>query len=280
MEILQLRYFLESAKNENFSLTAAQHYVPPSSVSSSIKKLEKELGCSLFEHLSNKIILNDNGKIFYEAVNAAFSTLDSAVVKLSKNDSALSGTIHILVRTERSLVTEKMIDFRKKYPQVVFHMTHNFASGDYLRYDMIIDESTDKYRGFTPKPIISECIKIAASKKNALLGKKLLLADLKNASFITMSEGSSLNRITKEFCIRAGFTPNIIIESDDPYYVRRYISEDFGIAFFPETSWEKDLNDSIAFLDVMDLEYTRMTYAYINNSKDSGSAVRRFFTEI
>ena len=42
MELLQLRYFYESAKTENFSHTAAKYLVSPSSVSISIKKLENE----------------------------------------------------------------------------------------------------------------------------------------------------------------------------------------------------------------------------------------------
>ena len=53
MELLQLRYFYESADNENFSRTADKYMVPPSSVSMSIKKLENELGCELFERSAN-----------------------------------------------------------------------------------------------------------------------------------------------------------------------------------------------------------------------------------
>lgn len=38
MELLQLRYFYESANNENFTHTANKYVVSPSSVSVSIKK--------------------------------------------------------------------------------------------------------------------------------------------------------------------------------------------------------------------------------------------------
>jgi hypothetical protein len=47
VELLQLRYFYESAKNENFSKTAEIFMVPTTSVSASIRRLEEELGCPL-----------------------------------------------------------------------------------------------------------------------------------------------------------------------------------------------------------------------------------------
>ena len=43
MEILQLRYFFESAKNESFTKTAEKFMVPPSSVSASVRLLENSL---------------------------------------------------------------------------------------------------------------------------------------------------------------------------------------------------------------------------------------------
>ena len=51
MELLQLRYFFESAKNENFAKTAEKYMVPASSVSASVKRLE-DGGISLDESLS------------------------------------------------------------------------------------------------------------------------------------------------------------------------------------------------------------------------------------
>lgn len=47
MEFLQLRYFYESAQNENFAKTAEKFMVPASSVSASVKRLEQELGVEL-----------------------------------------------------------------------------------------------------------------------------------------------------------------------------------------------------------------------------------------
>ena len=61
MELLQLRYFMESAQRGSFAATAEQYIVPATSVSAAVRRLEQELGCQLFDRTSNRITLNENG---------------------------------------------------------------------------------------------------------------------------------------------------------------------------------------------------------------------------
>ena len=79
MEMLQLRYFYESAKNESFAKTAEKYLVPTSSVSASIKRLEAELGIRLFDRSANRITLNANGKKLQQSLCTVFNELDQAV---------------------------------------------------------------------------------------------------------------------------------------------------------------------------------------------------------
>ena len=75
MELLQLKYFCDAAVSENFSETARKFFVPPSGISQSIGRLERELGCALFLHSGNKIRLNEEGRIFYRSASAALMLL-------------------------------------------------------------------------------------------------------------------------------------------------------------------------------------------------------------
>jgi len=65
MELLQLKYFCDAAKTQNFSQTAKKFMVPPSDISQTVKRLEKELGVALFSRHANRIVLNENGKRFF-----------------------------------------------------------------------------------------------------------------------------------------------------------------------------------------------------------------------
>ncbi len=275
MELLQLRYFLKSAQTENFSLTAAEYMVPPSTVSVSIKKLEEELGIKLFNRSANRLKLNATGKRFADAVGQALSLIDSQALMIKEEQLGISGDIRLLIRTERSFVTSKMISFRHTYNMVNFHLIHDHGAVDPSKYDVIIDETSERYVGFSQKLLVTEKIKIAASRKSKLMSQTLCLLDLKDVPFITLSRGSSLYRISESSCLQAGFKPKFVIESDDPYYIRKYIEDDFGIAFFPEASWKND-EDNIGFLTVTDFDYTRKTYAYLNTS-DASKIAKLFF---
>lgn len=277
MELLQLRYFYESAKTENFSHTAEKYMVSPSSVSISIKKLETELGCELFDRAGNKLRLNSHGRILQKALSIALPALDQAVETICAPNSEQHGDIHLLVRTERRNILDYIYRFRQAHPHVFFHISHDFNTDDPSPYDFIIDEQTTRYGGFSCRPIIKEPIRLAASRHNPLCGQQLLLGDLKNESFISMCRGSSLNRITVDTCKKAGFNPNIMIESDDPHYIQKCIEMDLGIAFIPEISWQGELGANTVLLEVADFELTRITCIYRNRTKQLSPAAMDFY---
>ncbi len=277
MELLQLKYFADSARTENFSVVANKYLVPVSSVSSSVRKLERELGCNLFDRNKNRIKLNNNGKEFYNDINTALNLISNAKEKISQKDKSELGSISILIRTKKTIISEKIIAFMKKNKNISFHLAHNYSLANYNDYDIIIDEHSSSYKGYLQKPIVKEKIKIAASKQSPLCSRQLILKDLEHMPFISMSEGSSLNKITKEVCQSIGFNPKIIIESDDNSDIKRYIQEDFGIAFVSEKFFIDDLNDEICFLNVVDFDYNRVTYIYLNNNIMISQASRSFF---
>ena len=79
MELLQLRYFKDAAELENFSMVAKKNMVPQPSISKTIGKSEDELGVLLFDRQGKRIVLNDNGKFFYEKVSTALIILTVAL---------------------------------------------------------------------------------------------------------------------------------------------------------------------------------------------------------
>ena len=79
MEMLQLRYFFDSALAESFSKTAKKYMVPVSAVSSSVRRLENELGVALFERTGNRIFLTEKGKQFLQNVEVALKEIQKGV---------------------------------------------------------------------------------------------------------------------------------------------------------------------------------------------------------
>ena len=144
MEILQLRYFYESAKTQSFTTTAKKYLVPVSAVSSSVKRLEKELGCQLFDRDANRIRLNNNGKLLQRSLCTIFHELDDTVEKLTDHNHD-SREIKLLVRGMRRNITDYITEYKAIYPDTTFKIAFEKEDVDFLDYDVVIDEENARY---------------------------------------------------------------------------------------------------------------------------------------
>ncbi len=247
MELLQLKYFCDAARTENFSHTARKFFVPTSNISQVIKRLEAELGGELFEHRKNRVVLTDGGRRFYERISAALDLIEDAKEEIN-SDGKVSGKIKMLILSNRRTVTEAIERFKSEYPEVSFIIRHE--NDTELDYDIIINDACpDGY--FEHGVLVNEEILLAMSKSHPLASRtEISPAELKDESFISMPRGRSIYNITEKICRDSGFAPNITIQTDDPYYIRKYVELSLGIAFFPASSWQGLFDESVVFKKV------------------------------
>lgn len=85
MELLQLKYFKTVADIGKITAAAEQLFISPPALSTSISRLEKELGMPLFDRTNNRIVLNRQGHIFLRYVNQIFSSLEYAQLELQQS---------------------------------------------------------------------------------------------------------------------------------------------------------------------------------------------------
>ncbi len=269
MELLQLRYFYESAENENFSKTAEKYMVPISSVSASVRRLEKELGCKLFDRLPNRILLNNNGKRLQRALSTVFFTLDEAVSELSFNSNFDNREIKLLVRAVRSDITDCISEYNTKYPNAVFNVIFDFGETDYSTYDIIIDEKTDLYNGYDSFELFNLKIKMLVNKESSLFGKKLNLKQLSNEKFISLNEKSNMHKMLIKACKNEGFTPNVIALINDIACYEKMVEAGMGIGLGRENTASNKGN--IAPLNVCDFNERYVIYTYYKKSDAHGN---------
>ncbi len=273
MELLQLKYFCDAARTQNFSRTAAKFYVPPSNISQVIKRLERELGAELFEHRANKVVLSEAGRRFYERASEALALIEEAGLEVRCDGKAV-GEIKLLILANRRTVTEAIEKFKSEHPNVSFIIRHEYDAE--LDFDIIISDSCpDSY--FEHGVLVDEEILLAMSREHPLAGKNEITAEeLRGERFISMPRGRSIYEITSDICKSAGFSADITIQTDDPYYVRKYVELGLGIAFFPACSWKGLFSDKVVLKKVG--EYTRRTSVFLPK-KRTPRASHLIFTE-
>ncbi len=245
MELLQIKYFCDAAQTQNFSKTAKKFLVPPSNISQSIKRLETELNTPLFDRHSNKIQLNEAGLKFFKSAKAALELLQTAKEDLS--DLEKTETIKINTHITRRVVMEAVEEFRKLYPQIYFITVHN-ADNFSDDFDIIV---TDKELTLPySKTKAAEEKFLLAYNKNSFAINNVSADNFQNLPFITMGSGNSIHETTVSICNSMGFSPHIVLQSEDPFYIRKCIELGLGISFVPEISWRGQFSENVAFKNV------------------------------
>lgn len=278
MEILQLKYFLNTARKENISHTAQFFRVPPSSVSAAIKKLERELGVKLFDRTANSLKLNANGRIFLRAVENAEKELKKAKVDMLNLLTMPYGEINLLILTNRRIVTDVIAKFKLDYPEVNFIIKHeNYDDySNYKKFDIIISDRRIELDSFENKHFVREEVFLAVHSGSPLAEHGgVQLKNLRNEKFICMPKGSSIRDFMDRCFKKLDFEPQIVIECDDPQYIREYTKMGLGVTFFPYVSWNKQIDNRVKLLRINDGVYRN---SYIYTSRES-SAIAKIFAE-
>ena len=116
MELQQLKYFKTVAELGKISAAAEAMFVSAPALSTSIARLEKELGMPLFDRTNNRILLNKQGQIFLRYVNQVFNSLECAGTELRQ--SLLMQERNISVATVMSNMWIDLITaFSQEHPE-------------------------------------------------------------------------------------------------------------------------------------------------------------------
>ncbi len=269
MELLQLKYFYILAQTENITKAAQILYVAQPSLSQMLKRLEEELGTPLFDRNGKKITLNGAGKIFYRYCDRILCDLDNARIELEEYKGNRLADVNIAVDSASLLIPDIVQCIRDNYPKIMPHIFQDYCN------DWDIKIYSDSKQDPHSILLTEEQIGVILPKNHPLVKKQILHSkDLYKYGFINLSPNHSLHKITNELCESYSFTPNIIMSVDSPAMLREFVKMDLGIAFIPEITWKRFINEGLEFRTVADMSMKRYVQLQLNNKKHLTKAAR------
>jgi len=234
MNLLHLQYFKALAEKEHLFRTANELYISPSALSTSISRLEAELGVRLFDRVGRNIRLNENGKRFHQRVKNALDELELG--KFEIRQAGEEGTAALKVATSTHVLWEEAFaEFVRKNRNVSFsHHTVTLPqlsnSSQMMQYDFIItalaDMSTAEYEY---EILFNDSPMLVVYAEHPWAGREQIsLSEAKDEPFVTLTKDFSARRYFDTLCSLAGFTPHIVAQGD--YELRtRLIKKHIGI---------------------------------------------------
>ena len=252
--------------------------VPQSSMSQTIRRLESDLGgIKLFDRKNGRIYLNEQGKVFLSYVDATLSNLEGGIRAVSATTDEVEGTVSIKVMENHRLVLTCVPTFLKKYPKVKFSISHGYYEEKDADYDLCISSEMSFRHLNESRPLVDEKLILAVHENHPLANKEMVhLKDLQGESLISMPKQSTLNRLVTSRCRTLGFEPEIAVVCDDPYFVRKYISDNLGIAVTPEISWRGRFRENTKLIPFEEDDMRVCSYILWNSKRYMAPATKIF----
>jgi DNA-binding transcriptional LysR family regulator len=244
MELQQLKYFKAVASIGKISDAAESLFISAPALSTSISRLEKELGMPLFDRTSNKITLNTQGQIFLKYVDKVFANLESARQELRSSIEHHGPHISLLIIS--SPIWANVIgSFTAEFPQYTLSCSSTtigkFAEkGLAPQYNFLLacqHEVPPAYAEKLNSSFLFQLKPTVIIHKDHPLAKRDILdvRELVNERLFLSTPGAPVHsRITQLFQLHGLPLPTDTIDS---YVVRqKMVAENKGISFSSQQS--------------------------------------------
>ena len=120
MTLQQLAYFIAAVEHGSFSAAAQALYIAQPSLSEQIKRLENELGVTLFVRTNRQLVLTEAGQLLLPEAQRTLAAAREAADSVHGVRTLTGGTVSFgsFSSAQHLLLTELIADFRARYSHV------------------------------------------------------------------------------------------------------------------------------------------------------------------
>lgn len=124
------RVFYVVAKNKHMTRASEELHISQPAISQSIKKLEEQLGGTLFLRSNKGMELTEEGKMFYEYVKGALELIDNAEREFTSFKDLTQGEVKIGCSTSltKLVLIDALKEFHRDYPNININITNDLTS--------------------------------------------------------------------------------------------------------------------------------------------------------
>ena len=237
MELRDLRFFVALAEELHFGRAARRMFIAQPPFSQQIRRFEIELGLTLFERTSRRVVLTAAGHRLLPAARQALEAMDEFTSAAVRSSEGSSGRLRIGVETSVLLdsIPEALRNYRTRYPEVDLVMTSMPVE---TQVEQLLDDRVDVAISWTfeGRPSIASLrlppvdMVVALPANHHLASDRegsLELLHLRDETFLA-SQGESAGYL-QAICELAGFEPHIETRSTDTFSAIAMVGAGAGI---------------------------------------------------
>ena len=252
MELYQLEYFLEAARQRNFTRAAAHLHLAQAALSEQIRNLEGELGTPLFHRGRRETVLTAAGETLRLHAEALLDRATAARQAVQDLVGLRGGRLSIgaIPSVSACVLPAAIAAFRKQHPLVelaLFEGTSEAVaqSVESGRVEFGIVQLPTSGGGFDEHLLFTEPFVALVSKSHAAAKqRRITLAKLAHEPFVFYKGRARDTALAA--CRAAGFEPRIACESSELETIRSLVAAGLGIAVLPQLATRQNNTNCIA----------------------------------
>ena len=246
MELRQLAHFVAVAEELHFTRAATRVHVVQSSLSASIRALEREMGAALFVRDSRHVMLTQAGRALLPAARRALAAADEGRDAVAGIRGVLRGQLHVGAIQTLAVIdlAALLAGFRRAHPGVTIRLSHDAApvlasaAADAQLDIAFIDGPTDP-AALTRVEIGHDDLILAVPQGDPLAARASIgLADpaLRERDFVDYRADSGLRAQIDVACAAAGLARRTVCEAQNMQYLAELVQHGLGISVLPPMS--------------------------------------------
>ena len=245
MELRHLRYFVAAAEELSFHRAAERLHVSQPALSVQIRGLEDELGATLLDRDRHHVALTAAGKVFLDHARRLLRAADEAARAAGRAARGETGRLAIgfIAQLSYEWLPTVLRGFRKRYPDVEISLTELTPT---RQIEELVDRRLDLGIIGLGLPHPHDELEVAVMSRERLIvalplehplatRRTVALKELAREKFIFTArhDAPAYSPWLLALCQRAGFEPEIALETDRSPSALNYVAAGFGVAIFP-----------------------------------------------
>jgi LysR family transcriptional regulator, hydrogen peroxide-inducible genes activator len=284
MELYQLKYFLEAARQRNFTRAARQLNLAQAALSEQMRKLEDDIGTPLFHRGRKETVLTAAGETLQRHAEDLLDRAAAARVAVQDLVGLRGGRLAIgaIPSVSACVLPQTIAAFRRKYPgvELALHEGTSEQVAQWVetgRVEFGILQLPATGGVFDSELLFTEPFVLLLPKDHASVRQtSLSLEKLSEESFVFYKGRARDSAMAA--CRSAGFEPRIACESRELETVRSLVSAGLGIAILPELA-TRHLKEICAVIHIQGQPITR-EIAIINRASHAPSPSGAVFRQM
>ncbi|MFN7949833.1 MAG: LysR family transcriptional regulator [Blastocatellia bacterium] len=249
MDLSQLEIFLSIAQEKSFSRAAEKMLRTQPAISIAIKRLEEELGETLFDRSSKSGTLTEAGQTLYSYAQRMINLRDEAVRAIGELKGMYRGRLSIGANESTSLylLPPLLLKYREQHPHIRIEVYRNVSERipsevlernldfGFLSYDPMHPhlESFEVYK--------DELVLVVPPKHSLAKSKQVTVRDLGRESFIAHNVKTPARDKIFELFAQNRTPLNISMELATLETIKEFVMRGAGIAILPRLCLREEL---------------------------------------